>query len=258
MDIIDSADGTPLALHSIGSGDAVVIVGGAMSTAADAAEIAAALAGRGFRAITYDRRARRDSGDTAPYAPEREAEDLAAVIAWAGGDAAVLGHSSGAVLALFAASRGVPVRHLFLSEPPFSFGVDESAPDLPERLQAAVSEGRPDEAITLFQREAVRLPDDVVAQIRQSPMFEGLVPLAQSVVYDATLTRAVATPTDAMLEIREPVTILCGAQTFPMLADAAQRLSAAMPTAELLIMPESVMHRLDPGAAARVIAERLA
>ena len=45
-----------------------------------------------------DRRARGESGDTAPYAPEREAEDLATVIDAIGGDAAVVGHSSGAVL----------------------------------------------------------------------------------------------------------------------------------------------------------------
>lgn len=260
MEHVTSADGTPIAVHSIGDGAPVVIIGGAFSRARDAAQIAAALDERGFRAVTYDRRARGDSGDSggaASFDPQREVDDLAAVIAWAGGDAAVVGHSSGAVLALFAASLGVPVRHLFLSEPPFHFGEDDPAPDFVERLQTAVDDGRAGDAVVLFQREGVGLPDEMIEQIRQSPLFASLVPLAQSTVYDAILTRDLSTPTPEMLGTDVPVTILRGAQTFPFLSGAAQRLSDAMPEAELLIVPESVMHRLDAVAAARVVAERL-
>jgi len=259
MEHVTSTDGTRIATHSTGSGPVVVIVNGAFSTARDAGEIAQALAEKGLRAVTYDRRARVDSGDErgdAPVDPQREVEDLVAVIAAAGGDAAVLGHSSGAVLALFAAAQGVSVRRLFLSEPPFHFGEGDPAPDFVDRLQAAVDEGRAADAVVLFQREGVGLPDEMIEQIRQSPLFEALLPLAQSTVYDATLTRDVSTPTPAMLGTAVPVTILCGEQTFPFLATAARRLADAMPAAELLITPESVGHRLDPATAARVVAER--
>ncbi|QJU55949.1 alpha/beta hydrolase [Herbiconiux sp. SALV-R1] len=252
-----SADGTTIAYTVVGDGPPVAIVGGAFSTAAAGAPLAAALAEAGYRGVTIDRRARGESGDTAPYAPEREADDLAAVIEAVGGDAAVLGHSSGAVLALFAAAQGVPVRHLFLSEPPFRFGVDEPAADLPERLQALVDGGRSGDAVTLFQREAVGLPEAVVQQIRSSPMFDSLVPLAQSVVYDALLTRAVSTPTPAMLAVSTPVTILRGDPTFPMLVTAADRLAAAIPTAELVIVPESHDHGLDPAGTTRELTRRL-
>ncbi len=61
--------------------------------------LAEALARHG-RVVNYDRRGRGESGDTAPYAVEREVEDLAALIAVVGGEAAVYGHSSGAGLAL--------------------------------------------------------------------------------------------------------------------------------------------------------------
>lgn len=257
MEHVTSADGTSIAVHQTGTGDPVVIVNGAFSTARDGAAIAEALAARGYRAITYDRRARGDSGDTAPFAPEREAEDLAAVIAAAGAPAAVLGHSSGAVLALYAAALGVPVRHLFLSEPPFHFGADEPDPTLPDRLQALVDAGEPGEAVVVFQREGIELPEAMIDQIRQSPLFEGLTALAQSTVYDATLTRDVCTPTTQMVEVDAPVTLLCGAQTFPFLSGAAQRLSQAMPAAELVTVPEFVMHRVDPEAAARIVADRL-
>ena len=253
-----SADGTPIAYDVTGDGPVVVIVNGAMSTAADAGGLAEALRDAGFRAVTWDRRARGGSGDARGSTPDREVEDLAAVIDAVGGDAAVLGHSSGAVLALVAASRGVPVRALFLSEPPFRFGVDEPADDLGDRLQRYVDEDRPDDAIVTFQLESVGLPREMVEGIRASDQFAALLPLAQSTVYDTNLVREASIPTDEMLAVRAPVTILRGEQTFPILLTAADRLADAMDAAELVVVPESVMHRPDPAATARVIKERLA
>ncbi len=252
-----SADGTRIAYHETGDGPVVVIVNGAMSRAVDAAGLADALADAGFRAVTWDRRARGDSGDARGSTPEREAEDLAAVIDAVGGDAAVLGHSSGAVLALYAASLGVPVRALFLSEPPLRFGVDEPAGDLAERLQRFVDEGHPEDAITTFQLENVGLPREMVEAMRASEQFADLVPLAQSTVYDTNLVAAVSTPTPEMLAVDAPITVLRGEQTFPILISASDRLAAEIDGAELVIVPESVMHRPDPAATARVVSERL-
>jgi pimeloyl-ACP methyl ester carboxylesterase len=258
MEIVESADGTPIAFTRAGDGHPVVVVGGAFSTSESGLPLAAALAETGFTGVAYDRRARAGSGDTAPYAPVREAEDLAAVIEAIGGRAAVLGHSSGAVLALLAAAEGVPVSHLFLSEPPFHFDVDPSAADLPGRLQACVDEGRPEDAVTLFQREVVGLPDVVIDQIRSSPMFAGLVPLAQSTVYDAILTAEVGAPTTAMTRVAVPVVILRGEPTFPFLVAAVERLAAAMPSAESVVVPESHDHGVDPEATARLVRSRIA
>lgn len=255
METTTSADGTTIAFEQVGEGPPIVIVGGAFSVASDGGALASALADAGFRAVTVDRRGRGSSGDRRGSSPEDEADDLAAVIDAVGGDAIVLGHSSGAVLALFAASRGASVNALFLSEPPFRFGFDEPAADLPERLQTLVDEGRSEEAVVTFQLEGVGLPREMVEGIRQSEQFAALVPLAQSTVYDAKLTKQVSTPTTEMLSVSQPVTILRGEQTFPLLVAAADRLAQAMP-AELVIVPESVMHRPDPAATAREIRSR--
>jgi pimeloyl-ACP methyl ester carboxylesterase len=152
----------------------------------------------------------------------------------------------------------VPITHLFLSEPPFRFGEGEPSADLPDRLQSLVDAGLADEAVVLFQREAVGLPDTVIEQIRSSPMFASLVPLAQSTVYDALLTRAVSTPTQAMLDVQVPVTILRGDPTFPMLVAATDRLAKLMPHAELVVVPESHDHGVDPNGTVREIRRRLA
>ncbi len=253
----NSADGTPIAFERIGDGDPVLVVGGAFSTADAGRPLAAALAQAGLSGVVLDRRARGGSGDTAPYAPEREAEDLAAVVDAVGGAAAVFGHSSGAVLSLLAAANGVAATHLFLSEPPFRFGEDEPADDLPERLQALVDAGRPGDAVTLFQREGVGLPEAVIEEIRSSPMFARLLPLAPSTVHDATLTRAVSTPTPAMLAVRAPVTVLRGEPTVPLLVRAAERLAGSIEHAELVVVPESRDHGVDPAGTAREVAARL-
>ncbi|WP_267626307.1 alpha/beta fold hydrolase [Gordonia sputi] len=253
---VTSEDGTPIAYDTIGTGPVVVVVNGAMSKASDAAPLAQALADAGFTGVVFDRRARGYSGDTRPYSPDRDAEDLAAVISATGGTAAVLGHSSGAILALFAASRGVPIDHLFLSEPPFRFGEDDPATDLPDRLQQMVDDGQRADAVTTFQLEGVGLPPAIVEQIRNSPMFDGLLAIAQSVVYDATIARDFSQPTPQMLTVAMPVTILLGSDTFPLLEAAAPRLAEAITGAELVRVPESAGHRPDPAATARVIAER--
>jgi len=258
MTLATSADGTPIAYDTRGDGPTVVVVNGAFSVASDGAKFASALADAGFRAVTYDRRARGGSGDTKPFAPEREADDLAAVIAAVGGAASVVGHSSGAVLALYAASLSVPVEQLFLSEPPFRFGEDEPPVDLPDRLQALVDAGRPEDAVTTFQLEGIGLPQPVVAQITQSPGFGALVALAQSTVYDARLTRDVSTPTEAMREVDVPVLVFSGRETFPFLRASAERLAGVVRGAEFVEVPESVGHRLDPAATTRLIGSRVA
>src|SRR5947207_13533362 len=87
--------------------------------------LAPMLAGR-FTVFTYDRRGRGDSGENSPYAVEREIEDLDALVREAGGSASVFGHSSGAVLALDAADRGLSVHKLALYEAPLI--IDRSRP----------------------------------------------------------------------------------------------------------------------------------
>ena len=86
------------------------------------AELAPLLAPH-FTVYTYDRRGRGQSGDTQPYAPAREVEDIAALIKEAGGSASLLGLSSGAALALEAAASGLPVTKVVAYEPPY---VDDS------------------------------------------------------------------------------------------------------------------------------------
>jgi len=117
---VTSKDGTIIAYETVGSGPALVLVDGALCYRdfGPCRSLANHLADR-FTVYFYDRRGRGESGDVQPYAPEREIEDLAAVISAAGGDAFVTGLSSGGGLALLAAASGVPMKKLASYEAPF-------------------------------------------------------------------------------------------------------------------------------------------
>jgi len=222
MDTVTSADGTKIAYEKAGNGPAIVFTAGAFNDHTRLAPLATALAGD-FTVVTYDRRARGASGDTRPYRIDREVEDLAAVLGEVGGSAAVFGYSSGAVLALYAATT-LPITHLFLYEAPFAVAGVSRRADLPDRLDALVRDGRPGDAVALFQTEGIGLPPEMVAQIRQSPMWPGLEAIAQSTVYDATITTELATPTAAMTAVTVPTLVLTGAGTWPALTEAARTL----------------------------------
>src|ERR1700681_646160 len=86
-----SKDGTAIAFERIGEGPPLILVVGAFNDRTRGAPLAAFLAPH-CTVFTYDRRGRGDSGDTAPYTVDREVEDLAGLIAEAGGAAAVFGY----------------------------------------------------------------------------------------------------------------------------------------------------------------------
>src|SRR3954451_8172474 len=130
MDKVRSKDGTAIAFERVGGGSPIILVLGAFNDHATGAPLAAALRDR-FSVLTYDRRGRGDSGDTPPYAVEREVEDIEALVTEAGGTAFLFGHSSGAILALEAARLLAPsITKLAVYEPPFL--VDDSQAPLPE------------------------------------------------------------------------------------------------------------------------------
>nr|BFE85932.1 hypothetical protein GCM10020093_085330 [Planobispora longispora] len=123
-----------------------------------------------FTAVTYDRRGRGESGDTPPYAVEREIEDLAAVIEASGGRAFVHGFSSGAVLGLLGAAAGLPISMLSLLEPPIILDQppQDDEGDLAAEIDELVAAGRRADAVEHFHR-SIGVPEEITAGMRQAP-----------------------------------------------------------------------------------------
>ncbi|MFL1380743.1 MULTISPECIES: alpha/beta fold hydrolase [unclassified Nocardiopsis] len=242
-----SADGTAIAYSAWGEGDPIIIVDGATAHRATTPENAGigALLADGFRVVDHDRRGRGDSGDTAPYAVEREFEDLAAVIDQAGGGrpATVFGWSSGGHLALNAAQAGVPIARLVLFEPPVV--TDDSRPPLPadyvERLDAAVAAGRPGDAVELFMTAAAGMPVELLGDMRESDFWPGLEAVAHTIAYDGRNVGDTMSGrplrADLWNRVDVPVLVLHGDATWPYLAAGARAVADHLPTATLRVVP---------------------
>src|SRR2546423_9513393 len=121
MKTVSAADGTKIAYDQRGGGPALILIDGAMNSRSSGPKPElATLLSRHFTVYSYDRRGRGDSGDTLPYAVDREVEDIEALIGDAGGTAYLFGHSSGACLALEATVKlGSKVTGLAMYDPPY-------------------------------------------------------------------------------------------------------------------------------------------
>ncbi|TDD17836.1 alpha/beta fold hydrolase [Nonomuraea diastatica] len=247
-----SADGTAIVFDRYGSGPALVLVNGAFTDRGHAtlASVAAALAPR-FTVVDYDRRGRGDSGDTGPYAVEREVEDLAAVIDAAGGTAMVFGGSSGAALAIEAAAVSPEISKLALWEP--LYHVDDSAPPLPDdfaaQLDALVRAGRRGEAVERFMVEAAEAPPEAVAAMRALPSWAAMEAVAHTLVHEAAVMGpGNRLPAGRLAALAQPTLVLTGEAGPAWMARAGQAVAAAVPGA---------VHRVLEGQAHNVAPEAL-
>ncbi|WP_187281267.1 alpha/beta fold hydrolase [Nonomuraea sp. C10] len=247
-----SADGTAIAYDRHGSGPAVVLVHGAFAGRGHPtlAGVAAGLA-PWFTVYEYDRRGRGGSGDTSPYAVEREIEDLAAVVGAAGGRAMVFGGSSGGALALEAAARLPEVTKLAVWEPPYHVTAD--APVLPHdfaaRLDALVREGRRGDAAELFMVAAAEVPREAVALMRADPSWPEVEAVAHTLAYEAAVMGpGNALPAARLAEVTQPALVMNGDAGPAWMAAAARAVAGRVPGA---------VHRVLEGQAHAVAPEAL-
>ncbi|MFG3247268.1 alpha/beta fold hydrolase [Streptomyces sp. NPDC048187] len=252
-----SRDGTGIAYARSGSGPAVVLVSGAMSTGATMAPLAAELSGR-FDVVVYDRRGRGESGDTAPYAVDREVEDLAALIDALGGEASLFGMSSGGALVLRAAASGLPVRRVAVYEVPYA-GDDaavRAGAEYTERLTEALGAGRRGDAVELFLRRT-GLGEEMIKGARQSPMWAGMESVAPSLAYDDAVMGDGRVPTSAIASVTAPLLALAGGASDAWWHEAARAIAGAAPDGRYAAV-EGQTHMVEPGVLAPVLAEFLA
>jgi pimeloyl-ACP methyl ester carboxylesterase len=251
---VTSADGTRIGFDRLGAGPTIVLVNGLLCTRRTTAPLAEQLAPT-FTVINYDRRGRGDSGDIVPYAVEREVEDLAALIADAGGTASLYGHSSGAGLALVAAASGLPIERLVLHEPPYGADDEESrrgARELAEQILATLAERRAADAIATFFA-ASGLPDEMVIALSSDP---DRIAVAHTMAYDIAVMGELnggAIPEDLVRAITVPTLVLAGGASPEFFRDTAARLAALLQHGQY-----AVLDGQDHGASAEAVAPTVA
>jgi pimeloyl-ACP methyl ester carboxylesterase len=260
MSTVTSPDGTVIDYDRYGDGPAVIFIGGAATyRAINAATIQTAgrLAAEGFTCVDYDRRGRGRSGDTQPWALDREVEDLAALITAAGGAAALYSNSSGADIALAGASASVGVTALALYEPPFFAGHSFTAHLA--ALRSLLADGNNDEAMRYNLTAVIGLPAEAVDQMARAPWWAAMVAAAPTLVYDHAATHEINLDPDwrgRWATVTVPTIVCSGDQSFPGLAEAADAVAAALPNASRRILPGQG-HRPAPEAIVPVLVEFL-
>jgi pimeloyl-ACP methyl ester carboxylesterase len=237
-----------IAFDRIGDGSPVILVLGAFNTRDTGAPLAATLAAK-HTVFNYDRRGRGESGDSAPYAVEREIEDLEALVQRAGGAAAVLGFSSGAALALAAAASGLAITRLALFDLPLRVAATEPPVDHAGALDALVRAGRRGDAVEYFQRRMVGLPEPVVAQLRNAPFRPALEAMAHTLVYEALIMGDGVLSLDQARRVRAPVLAIAAGKAHPFMRETAEALARAVPDGRALIL-EDATHDLLPAVLA--------
>jgi pimeloyl-ACP methyl ester carboxylesterase len=243
-DTIRSADRTELAYEVEGEGPALVVVTGAFCDKGTSIDLAALLAAH-RTVYRYDRRGRTDSGDTPPYAVEREVEDLAAIVGLAGG-ASVYGHSSGGALALLAAAHGVPMARLAVYEPPYRSdgGVDA---DFAPHIEACIAAGDRAAAVKAFLA-GIGIPPEVVATAESWPDWPAMVGIAHTLPYDLAIGGDATVPAE-LANIAVPTLVAYGDRSMDWLPGGMAELVRTIPGAT-----ERVLQGQDHGVAPDVIA----
>jgi pimeloyl-ACP methyl ester carboxylesterase len=254
-----SRDGTMIAVDRYGSGPAIVLAGGAFTDRRALAPFAQALAPY-FTVLAYDRRGRGDSGDTPPYAPAREIEDLAAVIAAAGGPACVFGHSSGAGLAVLAAAGGVAIGRLALYEAPYMVAKGDPLPPagLAARITELASSGRRGDAVEFWMKDTIGLPAGAIAQMRQGPAWSALEAVVHTAAYDAEIMadqeRGDPLPAAWASQVTIPTLIMDGENSPAWQHTSMDALAALLPDTRRHTFP-GADHSVAPDALAPVLRE---
>jgi pimeloyl-ACP methyl ester carboxylesterase len=232
----------------MGDGPPVIVVGGQLADRALTRPTAEELA-KHFTVINYDRRGRGDSGDTGPYAVEREIQDLQALIAEVGRSASVYAHSSGAALALHAAAAGLPIAKLIVHEPPYTPDGDEDRQRATRKeaahIKTLLAEERRGDAVEYVMR-GIGMPPEMVEGVSQDPR---VVALSPTMAYDSEImgdiSRGGTIPADLLDAVTIPTLVLVGGASPEWMIDVSRRLAERLPNGRHCVL-EGQEHVVPP------------
>jgi pimeloyl-ACP methyl ester carboxylesterase len=266
---ITSVDDTEIRAFDEGQGPVILIIHPGFSDGRSWGKVAARLSAR-FRVVRIVRRHYRlDLPAPSSYSMASEVADVLAMARAVGKPVVIVGHSSGAVVALEAlAAAPATFAGAVLFEPPVALeppagseeasseeaGSEEAGSKKFDRARSAVTDGKPGKAMQIFVRDVVGVPAAAAWLVRLlvavSPRLRAMVP-RQLTDLDGLGFRL-----DAYARIKTPVVLLGGARSPAHLGERLDALAAAMPHAQRVVMPrrDHDAQVKAPGEVAAVIA----
>jgi pimeloyl-ACP methyl ester carboxylesterase len=249
-------DGVDVRAIDEGAGPCILIVHGGLSDPSAWSKVAAMLAAR-FRVVRLHRRRYRLDLDLSECSMTDEVKDVRAVAAALGRQFVLVGHSSGAVVALEALAAGLPgAVGAVLYEPPALLHADEFG-EAAARIRTDFDAGRIRPALSGFLRSFVQQPAAaswIAGQVL--PSLPGVRDFIKGQVGDAVALNALGPRLDAYRTITRPVVFLTGDRSPKHLQERVRRLAETLPRARVVTMagqahgandvaPELVSHEIS-------------
>jgi pimeloyl-ACP methyl ester carboxylesterase len=233
---LTSADGTTIAYQLSGDGPPLVLVHGGISDHSYWHAVLPALEAH-FRVYALERRGRGHSGDTEPYAIEREYEDVAALVESIGEPACLLGHSYGALCSLEAALLVPNLRALALYEPPLDPDGFGFPPGFIDGLKELLAAGDRAGVIRRMMADVVGLSPEELTELEASDSWPALVATAHTLPRELRAVEAYAFEADRFRDITVPTLLLDGDESPDEIRLGVRLLDAVLPDSRLVTMP---------------------
>lgn len=236
-----STDGTNVIAIDEGTGPVIVILHGGMSDESAYDKVAAELTGR-FRVVRIRRRIYRLELPPDPATTfARQVEDVLAVAGAIGEPIVVMGHSSGAILALETLATNPdpnPFVGAVLYEAPIVIDGPLGGEGSVEQARAALAKGQPGRALTIFLRRMVGLGVPVAqlagALTLVNKTMRDFVPRQ---IDDTEAIDRLGPRLPAYAEISTPILLVSGARSPATLKTRTEALAAVLPHATSAVMP---------------------
>ena len=235
METVTSADGTEIAFARTGSGPPLVLVhcASADHRVWELSDVRSTLA-EDATVYAMDRRGRGGSGDAEEYEPEREFEDVAAVVESIDEPVTLLGHSAGGFYSLEAALRTDNLSGLVLYEPVFPVdgrGVsDEDRTEMRSLLEA----GELEQGYVFFLEEIAGWTSEEMDAVRSAPTWEEYVERFPTLLPKYARIPEYEFDPARFADVTTPTLLLTGSESPEWYHSAIEALDDALPNTRIV------------------------
>jgi pimeloyl-ACP methyl ester carboxylesterase len=231
---IRSTDGVEISVQKAGSGQALLLVHGALLNGSISWGAVLPKLADDFTVYAMDRRGRAPSGDAANYSLSVEADDIASVVNAIGGPVKILGHSYGALATLDAIEQLRGVDHLILYEPPLILAPRSA--ETAARMQATLDAGDLNTVVTIFLRDQIGVAPEVLAGFQAAPFFPVILQIAPTLPRESREVNKLRSWRERLAQCRILTTMLLGSETHGLLEDATNFVSRTIPGCRIVML----------------------
>jgi pimeloyl-ACP methyl ester carboxylesterase len=254
---VPRAGNASITVTESGLGPTILLLHAGSTNGSSWSGVAAALSGR-FRVLRFDRFIyRHDPPSTGAGAMAGEVADVLAIASAVDGPMLLVGHSSGAVVALQSA-LGAPLRFagMLLYEPPVAV-TEPLGGDALRRARASLDAGDLDGAIAIHSRDIVGSPALMVALMRLlPPVRHAMRRVGAAQIADDDAIESLGVGLDRYSRLDLPVLLLGGARSSAHLRSRLDALAGVLPHLDSVVILAKQGHLATlraPGEVAAVI-----